>query len=94
MSKSIKVKEIKEKVYSYTRGNDGNINATVDFKKMYNYFSKFKEVLKDDDKTSTELLHSLDDLIYCILDYRYNIVDYGHYSKNDVDNGRCHLSVM
>ena len=26
-------------------------------------------------------------------DYRFNIIDYCHYSDDDTDNGRCHLRV-
>lgn len=55
--------------------------------------AKLKEILKDENKTSTELIKSLDDLVYTILDYRYNIVDYGHYSDDNDDNGRSHLMV-
>lgn len=32
---SIKIKEILENVNSYTRGNDGKINATDEFKNLY-----------------------------------------------------------
>jgi len=91
---AINVKEILEKVDSYTRGNDGKINATAEFKKLCNdNLIKINEVLKNDNETSEELIKSLDNLVYAILDYRYNIVDYGHYSDDTEDNGRCHLYV-
>lgn len=91
---SIKIKEILENVNSYTRGNNGKINATDEFKNLYREnVAKLKEILEDENKTSTELIKSLDDLVYTILDYRYNIVDYGHYSDDNDDNGRSHLMV-
>jgi hypothetical protein len=91
---AIKVKEVVENVRSYTRDNDGDVNATEEFKKLSKEkLATLKEVLGNEEATSTDLINSLDELVYAILDYRYNIVDYGHYTDDDDDNGRSHLRV-
>ena len=91
---SVLVKEIVENVNSYTRGHNGELNATTEFKQLSNLnLVKIKEVLKNENATSKELIKSLDDLVYTILDYRYNIVDYLHYTDDPDDNGRAHLRV-
>lgn len=83
---AIDVKEIKECVSSYTRGNDGKMNATEEFKRLAKEnLDKLKEVLNNDDATAKELVNSLDSLVYAILDYRYNIADYSQYSDDDKD---------
>lgn len=90
---AIKVKEILENVKDYKGSND-ELNATDVFKKLSNdKFTKLKEVLDNDQASSTELIKTLDDLVYVILDYRYNIVDYGHYTDDKDDNSRRHLKV-
>lgn len=98
---AIKVKEIVEQVMSFSDGDkDVNgwtetieKNATDEFKEIYNKRQKeLKSVLDNDDATSTELIESLDNLVGCILGYRYNIVDYGHYCE-DEDEHRCHLKL-
>lgn len=88
---AIKVKEILKSVNSYTRGNDGTINATDEFKAHFTtQLTELKDTLKNDDKTVSEVIKTIDDLVFNLLDYRYNIVDYCHYSDDDDDNSTAH----
>lgn len=76
---AIKVKEILTSVKSYTRGNNGQVNATDEFKTRFTaQLAELKNTLKNDDKTVSELTSTIDDLVFNLLDYRYNIVDYCH----------------
>jgi hypothetical protein len=99
---AINVKEITQRVNSFTYGDrDGEgftqtieANATDKFRQTYRKRqNELKEILLHDESTSTELIKTLDSLVGCILEYRYNIVEYGHYTEDKEEQGRCHLTL-
>lgn len=82
----INVKEIKTSVTDFTCGGDGTKNATQVFmQKFVEEAKKVDFILKNDGESMQNLVKQLDELAAVVMNYRYNIVDYSHYSSEVSD---------
>ena len=86
----IKIGEIKKQCMTYRGGASGEVNATEQFKKdLKASAEKLAEVLNNTELDAQELLNQIDQHAGVLLGYRWNIVDYSHYSEDEND-AMCH----